>query len=70
MFCELLFFEVGQKKIPRLRLLKSNNSGSLATHLLKIAWLVAHPRKKLKFSMDILTFIAIPNELWKGKGSV
>ena len=26
--------------------------------------------KKAEFSMDILTFIAIPNEFWKGKGFV
>ena len=26
--------------------------------------------KNLKFSMDILTFIAIPNKFWKGKGFV
>ena len=39
-------------------------------HSLKIARLMAHPWKKLKLSVDILTFIAIPNEFWKGKGFV
>ena len=37
-------------------------------HTLKIARLVAHRWKKLKFSLDILTFIAIPNEFWIDKG--
>ena len=39
-------------------------------HLLKIARLVAHHFKKLKFSLGILTFLAIPNQFWKGTGSV
>ena len=38
-----------------------------ALHSLELARLVAHPWKNLKFSMAILTFIAIPNEFWKIK---
>ena len=37
---------------------------SLPSHSLKIARLVAHPRKKLKFSMDILTFILYSYPKW------
>ena len=44
--------------------------GILSTHSLKIARLVAHHWKKLKFSMGILTILAISNEFWKGIGSV
>ena len=46
-----------------------NNLFSIC-HSLKIARLDAHHWKKLKFSMSILTFLVIPNEFWKGIGSV
>ena len=47
---------------------KMSNEASLNVHSQKMARLVAHHWKKLKFSMGILTFFAIPNKFWKGTG--
>ena len=49
---------------------KMSNEASLNVHSQKMARLVAHHWKKLKFSMGILTFFAIPNKFRKGTGSV
>ena len=61
-------------EFPSLALLKglwiyALSLWALRVHSLKIVRLVAHDWKKLNFSMGILTFLAVPNEFWKGKGS-